>query len=31
MTTIIIIIIIIIINHIHAGYLQLYTWNKPCF
>ena len=27
---IIIIIIIIIINHICAGFLQLYTWNKPC-
>ena len=26
-----IIIIIIIIYYFHAGYVQLYTWNKPCF
>ena len=28
---IIIIIIIIICYHLYAVYLQLYTWNKPCF
>jgi hypothetical protein len=28
---IIIIIIIIIIIHLYEGYLQLQTWNKPCF
>jgi hypothetical protein len=29
---IIIIIIIIIIRYdLYAGYLQLYTWSKPCF
>jgi len=24
-------IINIIYHHIYVGYLQLYTWNKPCF
>jgi hypothetical protein len=28
---IIVIIIIIIPCHLYAGYLQLYTWNKPRF
>jgi hypothetical protein len=28
---IIIIIIIIIRYHLYTGYLQLYTWTKPCF
>ena len=28
---IIIIIIVIISCHLYARYLQLYTWNKPCF
>ena len=28
---IIIIIITIIICHLYVGYLELYTWNEPCF
>jgi hypothetical protein len=28
---IIIITVIIIILYVYAGYIQLYTWNKPCF
>jgi hypothetical protein len=31
MMIIIIIVIVIIRYHIYAGYLLLYTWNKPCF
>jgi len=31
MITIIMIIINILYRHLSMGYLQLYTWNKPCF